>query len=354
MSQQGPFIVVAHIDEAIPPVARCGKYEDPLDASLREKGLGQVNGGGSLLNATHQVASADIEISLRDLDGALQFVRASLSRLGAPANSLLFFLRDGTPRALDIASGAEFDHPAALNALARRLALPSASGQDEERARVEATAAKILKDYEGLWAGTYEYPPADLSSHPAEWLQWYEQVAEILARQGFSYAADIATVRTDLPTPKTFGFSRKFLAADHLTRADAFQVAAAKPKPPVRVVVLRTDFSDGRSLGTSNAVLRWNVPDFIDDERLPADASPGDVAERHAERLARYRSTNSSAPEPMESLAQLLASEERERVRTRRFRQEQRVPAQGELERLGATPGFAAKVHEAMRRLKAM
>jgi hypothetical protein len=54
----------------------------------------------------------------------------------------------------------------------------------------------------------------------------------------------------------------------------------------------------------------------------------------------------------LSSLAELLASEERERVRTRLFRQQQRVPAQIELERLGAPPEFAALVHAEMRRLK--
>jgi hypothetical protein len=60
----------------------------------------------------------------------------------------------------------------------------------------------------------------------------------------------------------------------------------------------------------------------------------------------------SSAALRLNSLAELLASEERERVRTRLFRQNQRVPTRVELERLGARAEFAARVHEEMRRLK--
>ena len=132
MSQQArAVIVVAHIAEAIQPIARGTKYEDPLEAALKGAGLGSVNGGGSLLSAQLQVASADIELALRDLNGALQFARTTLLTLGAPAGSLLLFLRDGRPRALDIATGKEFDHQPAMDALERRLALSGVDDDDE-------------------------------------------------------------------------------------------------------------------------------------------------------------------------------------------------------------------------------
>ena len=355
MSQQGPaFLAVAQIAEAILPVARGAKYEDPLDAALRGAGLGRVNGAGSLLNAQRQVVSVDVEIALRDLDGALQFARTTLLSLGAPAGSLLLFLRDGQPRAVAIATGEEFDHQPAMDALERRLAvLPVDDNEEEEeqRERVTATARKILTDFEGLWAGSYEYPPADLSTYSADWLRWYDQVAEALTLHGFRLAGDIATVRTDLPVPRAFGFSRKFLAADGITRVDAFQLARAKPKPPSQVVVLKSEFGHGRYLSTSNVVLKWNVPDFIDYELLPPEVSADVIARCHAERLATYPMGSSTALR-LNSLAELLASEERERVRTRLFRQNQRVPTRVELERLGATAEFATLVHAEMRRLK--
>ncbi|HEV2269263.1 MAG TPA: hypothetical protein VGR92_07380 [Steroidobacteraceae bacterium] len=356
MSQRGSkFIAVAQIAEAILPVARGSKYEDPLDAALKSAGLGSVNGGGSLLDAQRQVASVDVEIALRDLDGALQFARATLLSLGAPAGSLLLFLRDGQPRALAVATGEEFDHQPALDALGRRMALlPVADDGDEEeeRERAAAAAGKILKDFEGLWAGSYEYPRADLSACSADWLHWYDQVAQALAAHGFGFVADIATVRTDLQAPKHLGFSRKFLAASGITRVDAFRVATAKPKPPVEVVVLKSEFENGRYLSTSNTVLKWNLPDFIDAELLPPGSPAEAIAQRHAVRLAAYREATSAAAVRLDSLTELLAAEERERVRTRRFRQDQGMPSRVELERLGAAPGFAARVHEEMLRLK--
>ena len=352
MSQRGSaFIAVAQIAEALLPVARGSKYEDPLDAALQRAGLGSVNGGGSLLGAQRQVTAVDVEVALRDLDGALQFARATLLSLGAPAGSLLLFLRDGRPRALAIATGEEFDHQPALDALARRMAGVQVD-EHEERERVEATAKKILKDFEGLWAGSYEYPPADLAAYSADWLQWYDRVARVLESQGFVRVGDIATVRTDLPAPKQLGFSRKFLATSGVTRVDAFQVAAAKPKPPVQVVVLKSEFADGRYLATSNAVLKWNVPDFIDDERLPPESTAEAISGHHAVRLAAYRKSTSAAVVQLSSLAELLAAEDRERVCTRRFRQAQRLPSRLELERMGAPPEFAARVHAEMRRLK--
>jgi hypothetical protein len=355
--QQSAFIVVAQIAEAILPIARGTRYEDPLEAALKGAGLGRVNGGGSMLGTQRQVESVDIEIALRDLEGALEFARATLLSLGAPAGSLLLFLRDGRPRAVDIATREEFDHQPTLDALKRRLMVDGVDDDDdeeEERERVAGAAARTLSSFEGLWAGSYEYPPADLSTYSADWLRWYDQVAEALTAHGFGFAGDIATVRTDLPVPKTFGFSRKFLAADGITRVDAFQVATAKPKPPSRVLVFKSEFGDGRYLSTSNVVLKWNVPDFIDYELLPPEASADVIARHHAERLAACPAMRLSAVLRLSSLAELLAAEERERVRTRLFRQRQRVPTQIELERLGAPAEFAALVHAEMRRLKGM
>jgi len=125
VGQRGSSLVaVARIAEAMDSVARGTRYEDPLAAALQGAGLGRVNGGGSLLGPQRQVVSVDIELLLRDLDGALQFARTTLAALGAPVGSQLLFLRKGRPRALTIATGEEFDHEPALEALARRLALP--------------------------------------------------------------------------------------------------------------------------------------------------------------------------------------------------------------------------------------
>jgi hypothetical protein len=133
VGQRGSSLVaVARIAEAIQPVARGSKYEDPLAAALARAGLGRVNGGGSLLGPHRQVVSVDIELVLRDPDRALQFARTTLLALGAPAGSQLLFLRNGRPRALAIATGEEFDHEPTLEALARRLALAQTEIDEDE------------------------------------------------------------------------------------------------------------------------------------------------------------------------------------------------------------------------------
>jgi hypothetical protein len=84
-----------------------------------------------------------------------------------------------------------------MEVLERRLAvLHVDEDEEDERERVAATAKKILTDFEGLSAGSYEYPPADLSTYSADWLRWYDRAAEALAAHGFGFAGDIATVRT--------------------------------------------------------------------------------------------------------------------------------------------------------------
>ena len=47
------------------------EYEDPLAAFLNEHGLGEVTGGGSQLNADGEIAFADIELELVNLDDAI-------------------------------------------------------------------------------------------------------------------------------------------------------------------------------------------------------------------------------------------------------------------------------------------
>jgi hypothetical protein len=336
-------------------VARGAKYEDPLTEALQRAGFGTVVGGGSLLNAKREIERIDIEMSLRNLDGALSFARSTLASLGAPTGTLLLFLREERPRGLVVGTTAEeFDCPEALAALRRRLALvgpPSTEAED----RVEKMARKLIGDFEGLWLNAYDYPAADLTQYSADWLEWYDAVRRQLMELGYVKAGDIATVRQNVPGAAPVGFSRKFHARDGRVRIDAFQVAAAKPKPPVQVVVCKTEFSDGTFLGTSNALLRWNAADFVDDERLAPSSTAGDVTARHLLRLEALCKLRPS-PQVVEilSLADLLASEARERSLTGEFRRQQQIPTVEELTRLGAKPEFAREVHQRMRQIKGL
>jgi hypothetical protein len=50
MLGQYPHLVIVRIPEHIEPMDRGDRYEDPLDAKLKESGLGEVTGGGSQLD----------------------------------------------------------------------------------------------------------------------------------------------------------------------------------------------------------------------------------------------------------------------------------------------------------------
>lgn len=88
-------MVIAKIVDPIMPIERGDKYEDPLTEALQERGFGECTGGGTMLNAQRQIAHVDLEIMLSDLDGALNFTKETLHKLGAPKGSELQFERNG-------------------------------------------------------------------------------------------------------------------------------------------------------------------------------------------------------------------------------------------------------------------
>lgn len=81
--------VLARIYENIQPIDRGERYEDPLQAVLEAKGVGQVTGGGSQLNEVGGIDYVDIEIELANLDEALDVVVEALENAGAPEGSEL-------------------------------------------------------------------------------------------------------------------------------------------------------------------------------------------------------------------------------------------------------------------------
>lgn len=81
--------VFAHINESIMPVERGSKYEDPLDAYLREKGIGEVTGGGSSLTTAGGIEWVGVDIELAAPPKNIQLVARKLKLLGAPRGSFL-------------------------------------------------------------------------------------------------------------------------------------------------------------------------------------------------------------------------------------------------------------------------
>jgi hypothetical protein len=82
-------IVIARLYEHIAPIDRGERYEDPLDAVLRQGGVGEVTGGGSQLSETGEIDFADVEIAVANLDDAVPVIVATLETAGAPVGSEL-------------------------------------------------------------------------------------------------------------------------------------------------------------------------------------------------------------------------------------------------------------------------
>lgn len=92
-----PIFVFAHLNAKASPIDRGERFEDPLDAVLKEAGLGEVTGGGCGLASadSDEIAFDGIDIDLTDLDRGLPLVVSTLEQLGAPKGSRLEFERDG-------------------------------------------------------------------------------------------------------------------------------------------------------------------------------------------------------------------------------------------------------------------
>ena len=92
--QEYPHFVYAKMWEAIQPIPRGERYEDPLDAALKPAGLGEVSGGGSSIDKEHGIDFVGVDIELASLE-SLELVRRVLEEAGAPKGSELQFQRGG-------------------------------------------------------------------------------------------------------------------------------------------------------------------------------------------------------------------------------------------------------------------
>lgn len=77
--------------DPIDPIERGRKYEDPLQAMLVSKGLGEVTGGGSSLGEDSESAWVGIDIEVIDLARAVPLIKQKLLSLGAPRGSVLSY-----------------------------------------------------------------------------------------------------------------------------------------------------------------------------------------------------------------------------------------------------------------------
>lgn len=86
-------LVIARLNARLQPIGRGEHFEDPLDAALREAGLGEVTGGGTqLADEPAGIEFCDIEVLLADAtEVSLDALSSTLEGLGAPKGSKLIF-----------------------------------------------------------------------------------------------------------------------------------------------------------------------------------------------------------------------------------------------------------------------
>jgi len=94
-----PHFVYVKMWEAIPPIARGERYEEPLEAAFELSGLGEVSGGGSSIDKEHGIQYVGVDIELASLD-TLDLVKRILEQSGAPKGSELQFEHDGESKVI--------------------------------------------------------------------------------------------------------------------------------------------------------------------------------------------------------------------------------------------------------------
>ncbi len=83
-----PEHVSIHLNARLRPLDRGDRYEDPLQEVLDERGLGAIDGGGTMMGASHEPTSCDIELMFEDDPRAgLPLVIEALESYGAPVGS---------------------------------------------------------------------------------------------------------------------------------------------------------------------------------------------------------------------------------------------------------------------------
>ena len=88
-AQTTSTFVFAKINDPIMPIDRGDKYEDPLDAALKQSHLGEVTGGGTSLTKEKTIEWVGVDIELADVERGIPFVKRKLCQLGAPKGSTL-------------------------------------------------------------------------------------------------------------------------------------------------------------------------------------------------------------------------------------------------------------------------
>lgn len=354
-----PHIVVATITESLGPLERGARYADPLNHVLQSAHRGRVTGGGSQLDASHQVTFVDVEVELINLEDALELTRTALVQLGAPAGSVLSFVKDGALTVVSVATGEpSADSAPAADAMRRRLLSadsPSGPTLQYDPDAVRQAANTLLASYRSLFVDAFPVAPIDPSLYPASTFEWYDETARALAAVGFAALGDRRIVKdATKPEPGATPFARRLVSSDHRIRSDIFQIKRPNRDEWVRVVNLVSELSTGQFLWTTTAAQHWNTPDHVLHQYVTPDVTASELVTTHRTRLRDYQQSRpESVPIELTTLDDVLASENRCQAKTAAFRRLQAVPTVDELIRLGSERTLAGLAHAEMQRLVA-
>ena len=96
------YFIYVKLPEAMGPLERGQRYEDPIQEKLEDLSLGEVSGGGSQLgdpqpDGTRPIEFCGIDIDVIDLERGLRLLREEMVRLGAPEGTELHYEIEGEP-----------------------------------------------------------------------------------------------------------------------------------------------------------------------------------------------------------------------------------------------------------------
>lgn len=92
---QYPRLIVARINDRTQPIERGELYEEPLQEMIGTAGIGEVTGGGTMIQVTGEIEYCNVEIRTQDTaPSTIGAVIQMLETLGAPKGSRLV-MEDG-------------------------------------------------------------------------------------------------------------------------------------------------------------------------------------------------------------------------------------------------------------------
>lgn len=102
MSNSEPELVYVFIPEAIGPMDRGDKYEEPIIDELERLGLGEVSGAGTQLgdedpDGRRPIISCGIDVDTNDVAATRAALRDLLPKLGCPQGTQLHYEVSGNP-----------------------------------------------------------------------------------------------------------------------------------------------------------------------------------------------------------------------------------------------------------------